>query len=770
VIRSRSSQHQTSRAALISIVAALVGLLGLPGAALGHATTASKTVHYHGSQVTVPASWPVFHLDAASRTCVRFNRHAVYVGRPGGDQSCPVSAIGRTEAILISPASYRGDLLTPVSQPRAETASGSMLRLRDRKQHVVITATWNHDPAVIRRALGLRSLREAARATNSRRPSAPAIPARDPRGVPRVTSPATPALPGQVYTGLGFDVCSAPSAGDMAVWGESSPYAAIGIYIGGANAACLGGNLNAAWVSGESAAGWHMIPTYVGLQSPQVSGKPSSSCGACAAMSATAATAATQGTAAAQDAVAQAQALGIGTGNPIYYDMENYTRSTTATAAVLAFLQAWTVQLHTMGYQSGVYSSGSSGITDLVHSAYTSYIEPDEVWTASWYSSAPATPPTSTANSWVPSTDWIGTHQLLQYYSDPSGKAENYGGVTIGIDRDYVNAPTAAYGSGTLVSQVAAAPSLVVKPQPNGWVSLAPSWTGEPGVTSYVLLGGRSPTALTAIETVSATTKFPVKLQGVYAYFEVQALNSLGQVIGTSVPVQTPPSVAIFGNSAYVGAKGPVGVPVACLNSAPCQLEASIFDGKKRIAHSEISSVSRHGGQLLVPLSTQTHKLVASAINSRLPATVTVTSSSGARATRPLNLVPYTISGKAPTRRAWSSTALQILAETSFVSNAWTGGILAVCKSSTPCLATTRVTLGGVALAQPKTQTLGAGEIGYLTYQLNAKAHALLREKVGNQLGARVTVTTAAPTSTGGAAATAGTKNATALISLESFR
>jgi hypothetical protein len=85
-------------------------------------------------------------------------------------------------------------------------------------------------------------------------------------------------------------------------------------------------------------------------------------------------------------------------------------------------------------------------------------------------------------------------------------------------------------------------------------------------------------------------------------------------------------------------------------------------------------------------------------------------------------------------------------------------------------LATTRVTLGGVALAQPKTQTLGAGEIGYLTYQLNAKAHTLLRQKVGNQLGARVTVTTAAPTSTGGAAATAGTKTATALISLESFR
>ncbi len=491
--------------------------------------------------MTVPASWPVFHLGAASHVCVRFNRHAVYVGRPGGDQDCPGNAIGRSEAILISPASYRGALLAPVSRLGAETASGSMLRIADRLHHAVITATWNTAPAVIRRALGLGSLRAALRATNRRRPRAVRLPEMNPRTEPRVTSPATPALPGGIYSGLGFDVCSAPSAGNMAVWGESSPYAAIGIYIGGANAACIGGNLNAAWVSGESAAGWHMIPTYVGLQSPKVAGKPSSSCGGCAAMSATATVAATQGTAAAQDAVLQAQALGIGTGNPIYYDMEQYARSATATGAVLAFLQAWTEQLHTSGYLSGVYSSGSSGITDLVQSAGTGYVEPDELWTASWDSSAPSTPPTSTANSWVPSTDWIGTHQLLQYYSDPSGKAESYGGVTIGIDRDYVNAPTAAYGNGTFVSQVSATPSLAVKPQPNGWVSLTPSWAGEPGITSYVLLGGQSASALTAIETVSATSKFPVKLQGVYAYFEVQALNSLGQVAGTSVPVETPP-------------------------------------------------------------------------------------------------------------------------------------------------------------------------------------------------------------------------------------
>ncbi len=772
MIRSRSRQSQIPRTALIAITAVCIGVLALPGAAAARALprAPTKTVRYHGATLTVPGSWPVFRLSAGSHVCVRFNRHAVYLGEPGTSQNCPIQAAGRSEAILISPARYRGALLTPVSRLGAAPDDGSMVRLSDRQHELVITATWNRDPAVIRRALGLRSLRPATLATNGHRPTAARVPALEPRTLPRATSPASPALPGEVYDGLGFDVCSTPSASDMAAWGESSPYAAIGIYIGGANAACIGGNLNATWVSSESAAGWHMIPTYVGLQGPLVGGKPSSSCGGCAPMSATAATAATQGTAAAQDAVAQAQALGIGAGNPIYYDIEQYTRSATATGAVLAFLQAWTQQLHVSGYLSGVYSSGSSGITDLVDAYGTTYAEPDELWTASWDSSPPATPPTSPANPWVPSSDWLGGHQLLQYYSDPHGKAEKYGGVTIGVDRDFVDAPTAAYGSGTFVSQVPAAPSLTVKPQANGWVELAPSWPGEPGITSYVLLGGRTATALTAIETVSATTKFPVKLQDAYAYFAVQALNTLGQVVGTSAPVQTPASVAIFGNSAYVAARGPVGIPVACLHTAPCELEASVYEGKKRIAHSAVSSVSRQGGQLLVPLSTQTHRLVAHALNRRLPVTVTLTGSSGATATRPLNLIPYTISGKTPTRRVWSSPTLKILGETSFVSNGWTGGILAICSSSAPCVATTRVTLGGAALAQPRTQTLGAGEIGYLTYQLNAKGHRLLRGKIGNQLGARVTVSTSPPSNTGAAAAIDSAKAATALISLDSFR
>ncbi len=120
-------------------------------------------------------------------------------------------------------------------------------------------------------------------------------------------------------------------------------------------------------------------------------------------------------------------------------------------------------------------------------------------------------------------------------------------------------------------------------------MNLTPSWAAEAGITQYAILAGASPLALSSIDTTSATAQFPIKLKAVHAYYEVQGLNSLGQVVGTSAPIQTPASIAIFGRSAYVGAKGPVGIPVACLNLRPCQLEAQIFDGTKRIAHSEVT-------------------------------------------------------------------------------------------------------------------------------------------------------------------------------------
>lgn len=229
---------------------------------------------------------------------------------------------------------------------------------------------------------------------------------------------------GATFTGLGFDACSTPSTAAMSAW-ASSPYRAIGVYIGGANRACSQPNLTSSWVAGQTAAGWHLIPTYVGLQAP------TSSCGSCAKL--TASQAGAQGTAAAIDAVAQASAVAIGPGSPIYFDMESYTRTSSATSATLAFLEAWTLKLHALGYVSGVYSSSSSGIADLADAVGTGYLEPDDLWIANWNGQQNTLDPEVPAGAW-------SLHQRIHQYR--GGHNETYGRVTINIDNDYVDGAT----------------------------------------------------------------------------------------------------------------------------------------------------------------------------------------------------------------------------------------------------------------------------------------------------------------------------------------
>ena len=63
-----------------------------------------KTVEYDGYSVTVPSSWPVFHLDTDPAQCVRYDINAVYLGNPGANQNCPSNLIGRVQTITITDA------------------------------------------------------------------------------------------------------------------------------------------------------------------------------------------------------------------------------------------------------------------------------------------------------------------------------------------------------------------------------------------------------------------------------------------------------------------------------------------------------------------------------------------------------------------------------------------------------------------------------------------------------------------------------------------
>jgi Domain of unknown function (DUF1906) len=758
------------RIAVIVLLAAVLVALALPGAP--HAATTGvrgslktgvglKRVTYRGLHLKVPASWPVVDLSTNPQACVRFNRHALYLGTPGVDQLCPLSAVGRTEAILVSPAGSashaaagaRG-VLTPVSNAGAAPGGGTMARFVDARQQVVITATWNRHPATVLTALGISSLRAASNATNGHRPQAARVAARQ-RAIPRAVTSTSPATPGEVYNGLGFDACTAPSETALSAWGTASPFGAVGVYIGGANMACSQVNLSAAWVSAESAAGWHLVPIYVGLQAP------GNGC-RCAPISASAAT--TEGTAAAQDAVAQAQTLGIGTGNPIYFDMEGYTRSTATTAAVLAFLEAWTEQLHLGGYESGVYSSGASGISDLVSQVGTTYVEPDDIWIADWNGQQ------TTVDAYVPATDWPTNQRLHQYQG---AETESYGGVAINVDSDYVGGATAAAGSASLAPPVIVAPpspSLTVSANGNGTVDLTPQWTGEPGLAEYQILGGDSAGAMTPIETVPSTQSSPIVINAIYSYFEVQGLNVTGQVLGSSAAVASQATVAVFSSTAFVSPRGKLGIPVACMNAAPCKVQTVVYTGKRRIASAAFESVSRHGGFVHLALGKRVNAMVADSPKHELPVNVTVTNGAGASTKTSITLISYTTTGKAPYTSPGSSTTLQVLGDTELVSNGWIGEVLVACTAGVPCKTALRVsTPSGQVIARGKTPTIAAGEIAELHFQMTAKGHALLRASRGNQLDARVVVSATLAGISDPAASVAGPAVVRARVSLVSY-
>ncbi|PRY32972.1 glycoside hydrolase domain-containing protein [Pseudosporangium ferrugineum] len=240
-----------------------------------------------------------------------------------------------------------------------------------------------------------------------------------------IAAPAAAAVPPQpgTYTGYGFDACAAPSAATMTAWLES-PYRAAGIYFGGDNRGCTQANLTADWVAAQQAAGWHLIPLYVG---PQASCTTSTK-----KILIDDTRAAAQGRAAAEDAAARAAALGLAEDSVLIYDMEAYrTDDATCRAGVLAFMSAWTARLHDLRYLSGFYSSMSSGVADQVAAYPTAgYVRPDLLDFARWDQVATVTDPA------IPAGYWPSHRRIKQYRG---GHDETWGGVTINIDNDYLD-------------------------------------------------------------------------------------------------------------------------------------------------------------------------------------------------------------------------------------------------------------------------------------------------------------------------------------------
>ena len=434
-----------------------------------------RVVHYLGYQFQVPSSWPVYQLATDPSKCILFSTHAVYLGTPGSGQDCPASALGRTEALLIQPASsvstsasaiVVGGGTTALPEDAALPASTTathMFQVEIPKAGVLVTATYGTNEAGLRSILagatitgqtaasstsshvsGSGSPRSGSSGSGSSRSAAvggsatPAASSAASQSLMTVgatssaaaSSAQTSPLTSMVGSGLGLDTCTVPSTSTMTKW-LASPYRVIGTYLGGMNWACGYGNFSASWVSHTAAQGWRFVPLWVGRQAP------------CSTIPGVAvinpSQAAAEGQAEAASAVASAKEFGFGKGTPIYFDMEGYKPSRSCSSAVVNFLGGWTRALHAAGYVSGSYASAASGIKDLV-AAYRSSgsSRPDDIWTADWNGEPVLT------DSYVPSTYW-SNHQRLHQYSGPHD--EKWGGATLNIDSDAADGPVVGQSS-----------------------------------------------------------------------------------------------------------------------------------------------------------------------------------------------------------------------------------------------------------------------------------------------------------------------------------
>lgn len=244
------------------------------------------------------------------------------------------------------------------------------------------------------------------------------------------------------FTGYGFDQCHAPSQKAMNRWRQSSPFFAVGIYIDGASRACREQpNLTPTWVSKQLAKGWRLLPITLGPQAscqprfprygndPTISPRTDADGNYSIALQ--------QGIDQATSSVAVAGSLGIIPGSTLWYDLEGFNINNRACReSALSFLSGWSQQIRALGYVSGVYSSAGSGIKALDDARVNrpkKFALPDQIWIARWDGIA------NTSTGYIREDGWRPHARIKQYQG---GHDERWGGVTINIDRNFLDLGT----------------------------------------------------------------------------------------------------------------------------------------------------------------------------------------------------------------------------------------------------------------------------------------------------------------------------------------
>ena len=240
------------------------------------------------------------------------------------------------------------------------------------------------------------------------------------------------------FTGYGFDQCLAPEQRAMNRWLDFSPFLAVGIYISGDSRGCRSQpNLTRRWISTQLDKGWRLLPITLGPQAScstnfprydddeTIDPTPGANNGYPDARA--------QGRAEGRKTVRAATALGISEGSTMWYDLEGFDHTQTrCRESALRFLSSWVTKVSALGYHTGVYSSAASGIVmlDSAMAAGRDFAYPDNIWIARWDGVA------NTSTSYISDERWNPHRRVKQY---EGGHNETWGGVTINIDRDYLD-------------------------------------------------------------------------------------------------------------------------------------------------------------------------------------------------------------------------------------------------------------------------------------------------------------------------------------------
>ncbi|MEU2236006.1 DUF1906 domain-containing protein [Streptomyces vietnamensis] len=337
---------------------------------------------------------------------------------PPSPEAVPASASGA----LLAPASGAVPAPLPATpvRPRSAPPPGARARAVVAALMVALAGTvlLNAPPPQPSGAVASGAVASGAPA------SAPATRAMAGAGAPGAA--ATPVT----FSGKAFDTCEAPSLTVMRAW-RGSPYGAVGIYFGGRGRGCpVQKELTPAWVASAHAMGWRLLPLFVGSQAPCVDSlaKRKFAIGS---------NPTSQGTKEGGDAVRAAQALGIGASSPLYLDIEAYRRGDTSCAATtLAFVRAWNREVKRLGYLPGFYSSAETGVRDMEaqRKAGTKDL-PGVMWFARWRGV-----PALLTESVLHPEAWTPHARIHQYAGNVT---ETYGGRTLAIDRNALDAPVA---------------------------------------------------------------------------------------------------------------------------------------------------------------------------------------------------------------------------------------------------------------------------------------------------------------------------------------